>query len=213
MQGEVTARRAGFVACHVCHLLCRMPRQGPREQAICPRCGSTLHQRKVDSINRTWALLIAAAICYIPANLFPMTVVYALGQKQSDTIMSGVIYFLQTEMWPIGVVIFVASVFVPMMKLAILCFLLISVQRRSRWRPLDRTKLYRLTELVGRWSMVDVYVVTLLVAMIKLGVLASIEAGPAAPFFAAVVVLTILAAESFDPRLIWDNLEDAHVES
>ena len=213
MQGEVTARRAGLVACHVCHLLCRMPRQGPREHAVCPRCGSALHRRKVDSINRTWALLIAAAICYIPANLFPMTVVYALGQSQADTIMSGVIYFLQTGMWPIGLVIFVASVFVPMMKLAILCFLLISVQRRSRWRPLDRTKLYRLTELVGRWSMVDVYVVTLLVAMIKLGVLASIEAGPAAPFFAAVVVLTIFAAESFDPRLIWDNLEDDHVKS
>ena len=190
-----------------------MPHQGPRQHAVCPRCGAALQRRKVDSINRCWALLIGAAICYIPANLLPMTVVYALGQTQADTIMSGVIYFVQTGMWPIALVIFVASVFVPLMKLTILCFLLISVQRRSRWRPLDRTRLYRLTELVGRWSMVDVYVVTLLVALIKLGALASIEAGPAAPFFAAVVVLTILAAESFDPRLIWDHPEDSHAET
>jgi paraquat-inducible protein A len=213
MPNDVTARRAGLVACHVCHLLCRVPRSGPRQHPICPRCAAVLHRRKVNSVSRSWALLIAAAICYIPANLFPMTVVYALGQTQSDTILSGVIYFLQTGMWPIALVIFVASIFVPMMKLAILCFLLISVQRRSRWRPLDRTRLYRLIEVVGRWSMVDVYVVTLLVALIKLGALASIEAGPAAPFFAAVVVLTILAAESFDPRLIWDPLEDSHAES
>jgi paraquat-inducible protein A len=213
MPHDLTARRAGLVTCHVCHLLCRMASPGPRQHALCPRCGSALHRRKVNSVSRSWALMVAAAICYIPANLFPMTVVHALGQTQADTIMSGVIYFLQTGMWPIALVIFVASVFVPLMKLTILCFLLISVQRRSRWRPLDRTRLYRLTEVVGRWSMVDVFVVTLLVALIKLGALASIEAGPAAPFFAAVVVLTILAAESFDPRLIWDHLEDSHAES
>jgi paraquat-inducible protein A len=159
-------------------------------------------------VRRTWALLLASAICFIPANLFPMTVVHAVGQTQGDTILSGVIYFVQTGMWPIALVIFVASVFVPLMKMTILCLLLVTVQRRSRWRPLDRTRLYRLVELVGRWSMVDVYVVTLLVAMLKLGVVVSMDAGPAAPFFAAVVVLSMLAAENFDPRLIWDYMEE-----
>lgn len=207
MRPAPTARQAGLASCHVCHLLCRMPRAGPRQHAVCPRCGSALHLRKPNSVSRSWALVIAAAICYIPANLLPMTVVTALGKTQADTILSGVIYFLQTGMWPIALVIFVASVFVPLMKLGIFSFLLISVQRRSRWRPQDRIRLYRLAEVVGRWSMVDVYVVTLLVALIHLGAVATIDAGPAAPFFAAVVVLTMFAAESFDPRLIWDPVE------
>ena len=145
---------------------------------------------------------------YVPANVLPMTVTTALGAAQSDTIMSGVIYFIHSGSWEIAAVIFIASIFVPMAKLAILIFLLISVQLRCRWRPRDRTVLYRMTELVGRWSMVDVYVVTILVALVKLGAVANIEAGPAAVFFAIVVVLTMLAAESFDPRLIWDVIEE-----
>ena len=122
--------------------------------------------------------------------------------------MSGVIYFMQDGSWEIAVVIFTASIFIPIAKLFILIFLLLSVQFRSSWRPTDRTTLYRLTELVGRWSMVDIYVVTILVALVKLGAVASIEAGPAAVFFASVVVVTMFAAESFDPRLIWDVLEE-----
>jgi paraquat-inducible protein A len=110
-------------------------------------------------------------------------------------------------MWPIALVIFVASILVPMLKLSILIFLLISVQRKSTWRPKDRTRLYRITEAVGRWSMVDIYVVTILVALVNLGNLATIKAGPGAGFFAAVVVITIFAAMSFDPRLIWDAKE------
>jgi paraquat-inducible protein A len=145
---------------------------------------------------------------YIPANLLPMTITSALGSAQADTIISGVIYFIHSGSWEIAVVIFIASIFVPMAKLVILVFLLLSVQLRWRWRPRDRTVLYRLTELVGRWSMVDVYVVTILVALVKLGAVASIEAGPAAVFFATVVVLTMLAAESFDPRIIWDVIEE-----
>lgn len=147
---------------------------------------------------------------YIPANLLPMTVTTAVGAVQTDTIMSGVIYFIHSGSWEIAAVIFIASIFVPLVKLAILVFLLVSVQRRSKWRPRDRTVLYRITELVGRWSMVDVYVVTILVALVKLGAVASIEAGPAAVYFASVVVLTMLAAESFDPRIIWDAIEDHH---
>jgi paraquat-inducible protein A len=157
---------------------------------------------------RTWALLLAAAIMYIPANVLPMTITSALGSVQTDTIMSGVIYFMHSGSWEIAAVIFIASIFVPIAKLAILMFLLVSVQLRSRWRPKDRTVLYRTTELAGRWSMVDVYVVTILVALVKLGAVASIEAGPAAVYFACVVVLTMLAAESFDPRIIWDVIEE-----
>jgi paraquat-inducible protein A len=166
-----------------------------------------LHQRKPRSLSRTWALVIAAFIFYIPANVLPITTVISLGKAQSDTIMSGVIYFIYSGMWPIALVIFIASIFVPLAKLLILTFLLISVQRNWQWRPTDRTRLYRITEAIGRWSMTDVYVVTILVALVKLGGLATIEAEPGAVFFAAVVVTTMFAAMSFDPRLIWDSVE------
>jgi len=166
-----------------------------------------LHQRKPNSLGRTWALVIAAFIFYIPANVLPITKVMSLGHVQSDTILSGVIYFMLTGMWPIAAVIFIASVFVPLVKLFLLTYLLISVQRKSSWRPQDRTRLYRITEVVGRWSMVDIFVVTILVALVKLGGLATIEAGPAAVHFGAVVVITMFAAMSFDPRLIWDEME------
>jgi paraquat-inducible protein A len=199
----LTARRAGLVSCHSCHLLCRMP-EADRAEACCPRCGAALHARKPASLSRTWALVIAAFIFYIPANVLPITIVVSLGKAQADTIMSGVIYFIREGMWPIAAVIFTASVFVPLLKLFVLTFLLISVQRRSGWRLKDRTRLYRITELVGRWSMVDIFVVTILVALVNLGSLATIKAGPAAVFFAAVVVITMLAAMAFDPRLIWD---------
>jgi paraquat-inducible protein A len=166
-----------------------------------------MHQRKPNSIKRTWALVLAACIFYIPANLFPVTIVTSLGKAQADTIMSGVIYFIGSGMWPIALVIFVASILVPILKLIILTFLLISVQRKSTWRPKDRTRLYRITEAIGRWSMVDIYVVTILVALVNLGSLATIKAGPGAVFFAAVVVITMFASMSFDPRLIWDAKE------
>ncbi|ABM27282.1 paraquat-inducible protein A [Nitratidesulfovibrio vulgaris] len=204
-----SAKSLGLLQCHDCHLLIRSE-DIPAHHAHCPRCGAPLHFRKPDSIARTWALLLAASIMYIPANLLPMTVTTAVGAVQTDTIMSGVIYFIHSGSWEIAAVIFIASIFVPLVKLAILVFLLVSVQRRSKWRPRDRTVLYRITELVGRWSMVDVYVVTILVALVKLGAVASIEAGPAAVYFASVVVLTMLAAESFDPRIIWDVIEDHH---
>ncbi|CAB1061021.1 Paraquat-inducible protein A [Olavius sp. associated proteobacterium Delta 1] len=202
-----TARNASQISCHSCHLLCRINFSKIGKSLVCPRCGSTLHQRKPNSLKRTWALVLAAIIFYIPANLLPVTVVISFGKAQADTIMSGVIYFIASGMWPIALVIFVASILVPMLKLIILTFLLITVQRKSAWRPKDRTRLYRLTEAVGRWSMVDIYVVTILVALVNLGNLATIKAGPGAGFFAAVVVITMFAAMSFDPRLIWDAKE------
>lgn len=202
-----SAKSVGLVSCHDCHLLVKADPPAPGA-ARCPRCGASLHPRKPGSIARGWALLLAAAIMYIPANVLPMTITSALGSVQPDTIMSGVIYFMHSGSWEIAAVIFIASIFVPIAKLTILIFLLVSVQLRSRWRPKDRTVLYRITELAGRWSMVDVYVVTILVALVKLGAVASIEAGPAAVYFACVVVLTMLAAESFDPRIIWDVIEE-----
>jgi len=204
-QGLKTARNEGLISCHSCHLLCRSA--GPAAIMICPRCGTRLHRRKPNSIKRTWALVLAAFVFYIPANVLPITTVVSLGKTQSDTIMSGVIYFIKTGMWPIALVIFVASVFVPLLKLIILTFLLISVQRKSSWRQKDRTRLYRITEVVGRWSMVDIFVVTILVALVNLGALASIQVRPGAVFFCAVVVITLFAAMSFDPRLIWDTEE------
>jgi len=204
---SMTAAAASLLSCHSCNLLSKMSGSHGHAHALCPRCGAPLHQRKTNSLTRTWALVIAAFIFYIPANVLPITVVTSLGKTQADTIMSGVIYFMLTGMWPIALVIFVASVAVPLIKLFVLSYLLISVQRKSRWRPEDRTRLYRIAEAVGRWSMVDIFVVTILVALVKLGGLATIDAGPAASYFAAVVVTTIFAAMSFDPRLIWDVME------
>lgn len=204
---SMTAASASLLSCHSCNLLSKMSGSHGHSHALCPRCGAPLHQRKTNSLTRTWALTIAAFIFYIPANVLPITVVTSLGKTQADTIMSGVIYFMLTGMWPIALVIFVASVAVPLLKLFVIAFLLISVQRKSRWRPEDRTRLYRIAEAVGRWSMVDIFVVTILVALVKLGGLATIDAGPAATYFAAVVVTTMFAAMSFDPRLIWDVME------
>jgi paraquat-inducible protein A len=201
---EATAIASSCARCHDCGLLSHL-RPGAHG-AQCPRCGASLHLRKPASLQRTWALLLAAAVCYVPANVLPVMRVTSFGQVASDTIMSGVVYFLTHDMWPLAVVVFVASIFVPVLKLAVLSFLVISVQRGSSWRPVERTRLYRITEAIGRWSMVDIFAITILVALVRLGNLASIDAGPGAVFFGAVVVITMLAAESFDPRLIWDRI-------
>jgi len=203
-----SAKSMGLVSCRDCHLLSRWPETPQSGVVNCPRCGGELQQRKPNSLVRTWALLLAAILFYIPANVLPMTVTSALGSVQADTIMSGVIYFLHSGSWEIGLVIFVASIFVPFIKFAILIYLLLSVQFKSIKQPKSRTRLYRLTEAVGRWSMLDVYVVSILTALVQLGALAEISVGPAVIYFAFVVILTMLAAESFDPRLIWDVVEE-----
>jgi len=196
-----TALAASCAICHDCRLLSRLP--AGAHEARCGRCGGSVHPRKVRSIERTWALLIAAAICYVPANALPVMTITSLGKAESSTILGGVLYLLHHD-WPLAIIVFVASVFVPVLKILILVFLLTSVQRRSVWRQAERTRLYRITETIGRWSMVDIYVVTILVALVRLGSLASIDPGLGAVFFGGVVVLTMLAAEAFDPRLIWD---------
>jgi paraquat-inducible protein A len=197
-----------MAGCHRCRLLCRLPRGGRNAAVRCPRCGAPIHQRRPGSIQRTWALVIAAMIFYIPANVLPISITGAMGSSHGDTILSGVIYFIQSGSWYIALVIFIASVLVPVLKILILAFLLLSVQLKWQWRPLDRTRLYRLIELIGRWSMVDIFVIAIMAALIHLKGLADFRAGPATIYFAAVVVITILASMSFDPRLIWDGIEE-----
>jgi paraquat-inducible protein A len=160
--------------------------------------------RKPDSINRTWAFLIAACIMYVPANTLPVMTTASLLGEQKDTIMSGIIYFWVSGSWVLALIVFVASFLVPLFKLAALILLLITAQRRSGWRRLQRAKLYRLVEVTGRWSMLDVFVVTLLAGLVQIKGFATIYAGAGIGAFAAVVVLTMFASLSFDPRSTWD---------
>jgi paraquat-inducible protein A len=206
----VTAASRGLFSCHTCGLLSKGSASGGTFH--CPRCSAELHFRKPDSVARSWALLIAAYIMYIPANLLPMMETSSLFGSQDDTIMSGVIYLWHSGSWDLALIVFIASIMVPLMKLIAITVLLISVQRRSVWQPLQRTKLYRVVEFVGRWSMLDIYVVTILAALVQIGSLATIKAGPAALAFGAVVVLTMFSAMQFDPRLIWDPLEKERPE-
>lgn len=194
--------------CHNCKLLASIPAEIDHADSTCGRCGSQLHYRKPESMVRCTALLIAALVMYIPANLLPVMVVTSLGETEGDTIMGGVIYLATSGDWPLALIVFIASICVPSIKLIILSFLLISVRYKSSWRPKERTRLYRLTEAIGRWSMVDIYVDTLMAALVQIQGLMVIEVGVGAVAFGAVVVLTILAAMAFDPRLIWDNLEN-----
>jgi len=203
-----TAAALGLLNCHVCGQLARaVPGlHAPR----CPRCAAPLHFRKPDSVARCWALLIAAMILYVPANLLPMMKTSSLFGSQSDTIMSGVVYFWTSGSWYLALIIFFASIMVPLLKMIALMVLLVSVQRRSLWQRGQRARLYRLVEFVGRWSMLDIYVVAVIVALVQLKALATIQPGPGAIAFGAVVVLTMFAAMAFDPRLIWDTRETRH---
>jgi paraquat-inducible protein A len=173
----------------------------------CPRCGAALHLRKPDSLGRTWALLIASYILYVPANVLPIMETSSLFGAQRDTILSGVVFLWRSGSWDLALIVFVASVVVPLSKLFALTYLLLSVRRRSLSQPLSKARLYRMVELVGKWSMLDIYVVALLATVVKFQSLASISAAPGAVAFGAVVILTMLAAQSFDPRLIWDAAE------
>ena len=198
----VTAAQLGLYSCHTCNLVTQAKR-GHRE-VVCPRCGHHLHMRKPDSIARAWAFLLAGYILYIPANVMPIMHTSSLFGAQSDTIMSGVIYLWHSGSWHLALIVFIASILVPSAKLLGMTFLLISVQRRSLWDPLQRTRMYRIIEQVGRWSMLDIFVVAILVALVQLQSLATIRAGFGAVAFGAVVVLTMFAAMEFDPKLIWD---------
>jgi paraquat-inducible protein A len=194
---------ARLAACHSCGLVAQLNQLHQH----CARCGATLHRRRPDSVGRTWAFLLAATILYIPANLLPVMYTHSLFGKEDDTIISGVVYFWTSGSPALAAIIFIASIVVPVLKLAALSLLALTAQRRSRWQPLQRTVLYRIVEFVGRWSMLDIFVITLTVALVRFQSLAVITAGPGALAFCAVVVLTMLASMQFDPRLIWDPID------
>lgn len=200
---DVLAPRPGSVL-RACERCAQLLRAGSEHDFACPRCGAAVHRRKPDSLNRSWALLITATILYIPANLLPVLTVTSLGQDQPSTILSGVIELAQAGMLPVALLVFFASVAVPVLKLIGLLYLLLSVHRRTTAGLRDRTRLYRIVEGVGRWSMVDVFMTGILSALVALGNLATIAPGPGAVAFCAVVVVTVLAAMAFDPRLMWD---------
>ena len=195
------------------HLLCRIcgcvsvkPNQlTAKSQLFCPRCGERFKTGPNRSIEITWALLIAAAILYIPANMLPIMSVYWLGNAQPDTIISGVFLLIELGQYPLAALLFVASIMVPLLKLFALGFLLISIQLKSSWRPHERIRLYRLTEYIGRWSMVDVFVVAILAGLVQFGNLTRIETNAGTLSFAAVVVLTMIAAHTLDEHLIWEE--------
>ncbi|TVT80903.1 paraquat-inducible protein A [Pseudomonas sp. H3(2019)] len=196
---------AGILICIECH---ELNKQEPdTDEQTCTRCGALVHARRPNSLMRTWALLITAAILYIPANVLPIMTVSTLGRGEGDTIMSGVITLVQHGMFPIAAVVFVASILVPTFKLVGIALLLFSVQRRQPLSARQRIVMYRFIEFIGRWSMLDIFVIAILVAVVNFGRLASIEANLGAVAFASVVILTMLAAVTFDPRLIWDNTE------
>jgi paraquat-inducible protein A len=200
-----TGAGAGLVACEACHLVSRPA--DPTEPGYCRRCGEQLEFRRHKSIERTWALVIAAFICYIPANALPVMNSTSFGETEGDTILGGVHYLYASGSWPLALIVLVASVMIPLGKLVALVYLLITVQRRSIVSNPQRTRLYRMVEFIGRWSMLDVFVVTFTVALVQLQPLMSATPGHGVLFFSAVVVLTMLAAESFDPRLIWDTAD------
>jgi paraquat-inducible protein A len=204
MTAPPRADQLGLIGCPVCSLVSRAPHFA---DAACPRCGSPLQRRKPASLSRTWALLIAAFIVYIPANILPIMRTASLGDVDDNTILSGIVELWDKDSQGLAVIVFSASIVVPMLKFLALLVLLICVHRRTHWAQLQRAKLYRMIELIGHWSMLDVFVVALLTALVRFNLLSSVEPLPGVIFFGLTVVLTMFASRSFDPRLTWDEEE------
>ena len=198
----LTAAEAGLLPCLTCGLLSRAPRSGA---PACPRCKTRLYARKPAALVRSWTFLLSAMALYIPANVLPIMQSQTLFGWQSDTIMSGVVFLWKTGSWPLAIIVFVASIVVPLLKMISLFVILLAVQSGVRVHCQDLTRLYRVLELVGRWSMLDIYVVAILVALVQMQLVATVTPRNGAAAFGAVVVLTMLATMSFDPRLIWDS--------
>jgi paraquat-inducible protein A len=200
-----TAGRAGLLVCRDCGLLSTPALAAAASH--CPRCRTKLHFRQPNSLARTWAFVIAAIVLYVPAVLLPVMVTGTLFGTQSDTLISGIVFLWRSGSWGLAIIVLIASVAVPILKILSLAYLAASTQYRSRMNAPMQMKIYRFVDCVGRWSMLDIYVITLLVALVKFGGVATIDAGPGAVAFGAVVVLTLFAALAFDPRLIWNALE------
>lgn len=203
-----SALAAGLWRCRGCNAVCTPPAQAIEHgRARCPRCDAVVRPRKQDAIARSWAFLLAGTALYLPANLLPVTATSSIGGRQDDTIFSGIVYFWKDGSYGLAVLVFVASIAVPIAKLLLMSLLLISLQRHDRrWAP-RRLKIYRALELIGRWSMLDIFAITMLAALVQVESLAELRPGPGAMAFGAVVVLTMLATHSFDPRLLFDKPE------
>ena len=207
MTAHLTGQKLGIASCPICSQLVDV-RQPTEVVPHCPRCLSAIYPRKPHSLSKSWAFLIAAFILYIPANIFPIMTLTSFARESRETILSGIYQLFVSGQIGIGLVVFFASIFVPIFKIGALIFLVLSVQLKMQWRPLFRAKLYRFVEWIGRWSMIDIFMISVLIALVRLKELASIEPGAGALAFAAVVLLTMFASHSFDPRLIWDNLKE-----
>ena len=208
---NLTAMQMGLQRCECCGLLSR-PAPG-EDEGHCPRCGKHVEFRKRDSLSRTVAYLIAAMICYLPANLLPIMTTSTFSGRESDTIMQGVVLLWSPTGWPLSLIVLIASIFIPSAKIGALFYLVFTVKRGSIQNSAQRVRLFRIVEAIGRWSMVDVFVVTFTVALIQLQPLMWVEPAPGLIFFAAVVVLTMLAVEEFDARLIWDPASSKEVQN
>ena len=208
-----SALAAGLWRCRGCAAVCAPPAQALAQgRARCPRCDAIVTPRRPHAVGRAWAFLLAGTALYLPANLLPVTTTTSLGSHQNDTIFSGIVYLWKDGSYALAAIVFVASIVVPVTKLLLLSLLLISLQRHDRrWAP-RRLKAYRALEFIGRWSMLDVFVITLLAALVQVENLAELVPGPGAVAFGAVVVLTMLATHSFDPRLLFDKPEGEVVE-
>jgi len=200
---------AGLQSCEDCGLLSR-PAPG-EDEGLCPRCGTRVEFRKPASLQRTVAFLVAAAVCYVPANLLPVLTTTTTAGSESDTILQGVVLLWSPTGWPLSLIVLFASIMIPSAKILALAYLVVSVARGTITSNGQRMRLYRTVELVGRWSMVDVFVDAFTAALVQLQPLMSVAPAPGLFFFAAVVVLTMLAAESFDPRLIWDATSERNL--
>ncbi len=201
VSSPITGRSLGLLVC----LDCRATVRGVNApHSRCPRCNARLHQRKPHSLAVTTALVVAAAVLYVPANVLPVMITRTFFDDETDTIMSGVVVLLESGSWPIAVLVFVASIVVPLLKILALGLLLYTAWTRSARRSLQRSALYRMVEFIGRWSMLDIYAISLLAALVQIQSFASIIVGWGAWAFGAVVVLTMLAARTFDERLLWD---------
>jgi len=187
------------IGCHTCHLV---NHADPGDR--CRRCHSVLHGRKPESISRSWAFMLAAAFLYVPANIYPVMTITQLAKAQTFTIFGGIVELVEYGLWPLAALVFLASITIPLMKLATLAFLLIQTQRRRETSLLFRTRAFRLIDFIGRWSMIDIFMISILVALVQFGAIITIEPGFGAVAFASVVIITIFAAETFDPRTMWD---------
>jgi len=196
-----SAKALGLSCCPCCQKLNKLT----DEKQQCSRCGQLYGARKAKSLQYTLAWTMASIVMFIPANIYPMMIFYKLGKSESSTILEGIATFIKLGLYPIAFIIFIASFIIPLGKICCLFLLMYNTTHQSFLPLTIQTKLYQLVELLGPWSMLDVFVVTVMVAIVNLGFITTIEAASGITYFTLMVIFTMFAAESFDPRLLWDN--------